>query len=290
MPALFRLVDGEQPTLLFDECDTIFGPRANGNSEDVRALLNAGHRRGVPAYRCVGEGSKQEPRAFDCFCPVALAGIGDLPDTITDRSVVVRMRRRAPDEGVASFRRREVTGPGNTLRNELADWANSHVEQRSTYVPEMPHGITDRPADVWEPLVAIADLAGGAWPSRARRSAVVLNGQRQSSDPSIGVRLLSDVRDAYESTGWPARLATDDLLKVLCDRDDATWGDLRGKAIDSRFLAQRLKPYGVTPQKFREGDQTKRGDPLADLRGPWARYLSPPSGEVEQREHPEQCR
>jgi hypothetical protein len=40
----------EQPpaTLFYDEIDTVYGPRARGN-EDLRALLNAGHRRGATA-------------------------------------------------------------------------------------------------------------------------------------------------------------------------------------------------------------------------------------------------
>jgi hypothetical protein len=106
--ALFRAVEATQPTLLFDEADTYFGPMAKGDTEELRALVNAGHRKGAVAYRCYGDPSKMQVRAYPAFCAVALAGIGDLPPTILDRAVLVRMRRRAPDEQVEPFRRRKA--------------------------------------------------------------------------------------------------------------------------------------------------------------------------------------
>ena len=56
---LFRKV-GEQGegsvTLLYDEIDAVFGPKAKEN-EDTRAILNAGHRKGAVAGRCVARGT-----------------------------------------------------------------------------------------------------------------------------------------------------------------------------------------------------------------------------------------
>src|SRR5688572_6706012 len=113
----------------------------------------------------------------------------------------------------------------------------------------MPEGITDRPADVWEPLLAVADVAGGAWPDRARRAAVKLNAERQSADPSLGVRLLADIGATFDAQAMVAgdRLTTDALLKGLVALDESPWGDLRGKALDSRGLARRLRGFGVRP-------------------------------------------
>ena len=71
-----------------DEVDTFPSPRSGQQHEELRGLVNAGHRRGAVAHRCVVEkGVKVEE--FPAFAPAALAGIGDLPDTILDRSVVV---------------------------------------------------------------------------------------------------------------------------------------------------------------------------------------------------------
>src|SRR5262249_34013405 len=127
---LFRKVgnDKVKPTILFDEIDTVFGPRAKEN-EDVRGLLNAGHRRGAVACRCVVHGQQVRTAEISAYCAVALAGFGWLPDTLLSRSVIVRMRRRAPNEKVTAFRRRVSEREGRALQNRLAAWAAGAVEE-----------------------------------------------------------------------------------------------------------------------------------------------------------------
>jgi hypothetical protein len=83
--ALFRAVEDRQPCILFDECDATFGPMARGEHEELRALINAGHRKGAVAYRCVGDPRNMQVKAYPAYAAVALAGIGDLPPTILDR-------------------------------------------------------------------------------------------------------------------------------------------------------------------------------------------------------------
>ncbi len=119
---LFRKVADEdgRPTILFDEIDTVFGPKAKDN-EEIRGLLNAGHRKGAVAGRCVVAGKQVKTEEIPAYCAVALAGLGGLPDTILSRAVVLRMRRRAPDEQVrrgadASMRgRARDQGPARTM-------------------------------------------------------------------------------------------------------------------------------------------------------------------------------
>jgi hypothetical protein len=279
--ALFRAVKdlSSRPTILFDEIDTVFGPKAKDN-EEIRGLLNAGHRRGAVAYRCVGEGTRQKVEPFPAYAAVALAGLGDLPDTILTRSVVIRMRRRAPGEHVEPFRHRVHAKEGHELREALAEWATTVALQLEKAWPAMPHGICDRPADVWEPLLAIADAAGGDWPKRARQACVELVQATQSTDPgSLGLRLLADLRVVF---GDADALSTETILKALHNLDESPWSDLRGKPLDSRGLASRLKRYGVGPHQFRgpSGEKT-RGysvagtDKAGGLGDPWGRYLSP---------------
>src|SRR5262245_22851269 len=114
---LFRKVgdDGAKPTLLFDEIDTVFGPKAKEN-EEIRGLLNAGHRRGAVTGRCVVHGKKVLAEEIPAYCAVALAGLGWLPDTILTRSIVIRMRRRGPGEKVTPFRRRICAKEGQALQ------------------------------------------------------------------------------------------------------------------------------------------------------------------------------
>ncbi len=167
---LFRKVSDESgpPTILYDEIDTVFGPKAKDN-EDIRGMLNAGHRKGAVAGRCVVRGKIVETEELPAYCAVALAGLNDLPDTIMSRSIVVRMRRRAPNEKVEPWRLRINAPQAKPLREALDAWASSAPEEFDW--PELPPEIQDRNADVWEALVAVADLAGKHWPERARCSA-----------------------------------------------------------------------------------------------------------------------
>ena len=271
---LYRSVSAEEgsPTILYDEVDTIFGSKVSADNEDVRGLLNAGHRRGAIVGRCVVRGKTVELEKFPVYAAVALAGLGDLPDTILTRSVIVRMRRRAPGEHVEPFRRRLHAEEGERLHERLAEWA-AEVERAVTGVwPEMPETITDRDADVWEALLAVADAAGGEWPERARVAAVTLVTLSKASTPSLGVRLLEDLRTVF---GNQDQLTTEHVLSELHKMDEAPWGDLRGKALDARGLARRLRTYDIKPTTIRVLASTAKGYRRADFVDAWSRYLRP---------------
>jgi len=271
---LFRKVgdpDG-RPTILYDEIDTVFGPRAREN-EEIRGLLNAGHRKHSVAGRCVVRGKEVHTEEIPAYCAVALAGLGGLPDTILTRSIVVRMRRRAPGETIEPYRRRVNLKEAEALRNRLEVWAANTFEDIDGVYPDMPEEIVDRDADVWEALIAIADAAGGNWPDKARVSAVSLVSLTKESTPSLGILLLKDLRRVF---GTLENIFTDEILKLLHELDEAPWGDLRGKPLDSRGLANRLRPYGIHSKQVRVGTATKKGYAREDLHDAWQRYLSEP--------------
>lgn len=265
---LFRKVADPEgpPTLLYDEIDTVFGPRAKEN-EDIRGMLNAGHRKGAVAGRCVVRGKQVLTEELPAYCAVALAGLDDLPDTLMTRSIVVRMRRRAPNEFVEPFRRRLVECEGYALRDQLSEWMLSV----STWSwPSMPDGVSDRAADVWEALLAIAEEAGGDWPELARVSAVTLVTSATEGHPSLGVRLLGDLRVIFDGHD---RLSTEAILRELVGIEESPWGDLRGKPLDARGLARRLGKYGIRSKTVRIGEFTAKGYERSDLFDAWSRYL-----------------
>lgn len=275
---LFRKVSDPEgaPTILYDEADTVFGPKAKDN-EEVRGMLNAGHRRGAMAGRCVVRGKVVETEELPAYCAVALAGLNDLPDTIMTRAVVVRMRRRAPSEVVEPWRHRVNAPEGEVLRSRLAAWA---ARCRIDSWPGMPAGVTDRDADVWEPLIAVAELVGGHWPQTARVAAVSLvTCSKGDRGKSLGVMLLRDLRVIF---GTADRLPTEVIVEKLTAIEESPWGDLRGKPLDARGLARRLHPYGISPQVMRDGATTRRGYSAADLADAWSRYLPPPEHPMEQ--------
>jgi hypothetical protein len=271
--ALFRKVSDEAgpPTILFDEIDTVFGPKAKDN-EDIRGMLNAGHRRGATALRCVVKGKTIEVEEFPAYCAVAVAGLGDLPDTILTRSVVIKMRRRSPSEKVQPFRHRVHAPEGHDLRDRLAEWAASIANKVEDAWPDMPDGIEDRNADVWEPLLAVADVAAGSWPDRARVAAVALVADLRDGTPSLGIRLLQDLRDLFDA-GQDVALSTDALLTNLKGIEEGPWSDLRGRELDSRGLANRLRKYEIRSRTIRVGDTTPKGYRREDFEDAWSRYL-----------------
>lgn len=274
--ALFRAV-GEvenRPTILFDEVDTVFGPKAKDN-EELRGFLNAGHRRSGVTYRCETVGATHRVVAFPSFAAVALAGLYDLPDTIASRSIVVRMRRRGPGERVEPYRLRIHESQGLATGERLA---RSMVTLDVPMDPPLPSGVTDRPADVWEPLLAVAIAVGGKWPGRAAQacSHFVLGADR-AHEASVNIMLLADLRRVFDASPGAECLPTASILGQLHALEESPWKDLRGQPLDSARLARRLRHFEIGSVNFRHSGGVVKGYRRADLADVWARYLPLPT-------------
>ncbi len=268
--ALVRMIDKEAPTLLLDESDAAFGGYKE-YAEALRGILNTGHRRGGCASLCVGS----EVRDFNTFSPKAIAGIGRLPDTVVDRAIPIAMRRRAPGEAVEPFRNRTAVTATQPLRDALAAWAVDAVALLTDAEPSIPDALDDRAADGWEPLLAIADLAGGEWPLRARAAALALSTGIARDDDSIGVRLLSDVRSIFLASATD-RLPSADLAAALAEIEDAPWGawGKHERPLDARALARLLSRYGIRPGSVRlPTGGTLKGYAAEWFDDAWMRYL-----------------
>jgi hypothetical protein len=283
--ALFRTIDAggkRPPTLILDEADRLFGSvKKDDDNADLIALLNNGFRPGRPTIRCVGP--QQIPTPFANFAMAAIAGIGRLPDTVEDRAINITMRRRLPGQQVAKFRLRTDLPRMEELRSWLTDWADQHLAELEEPPQDMPAELEDRAQDAWEPLIAIADLAGGPWPAWAREAARFLASEAADADSgqSLEIRLLADVRAIFETTGEPF-LGTGTLLAELRQIEEAPWGDFEFTA---RKLALRLAKFEVAPRH--NSAKTERGYHLEDFHDAFPRYLpSEPSGSVP--EDPEQ--
>jgi hypothetical protein len=267
-----------RPTVLLDEADTIFGYRASRDNEDLRGFINGGYRRGAKIGRNEIRGKTIVPVEFPSFAAVAIAGLDDLPDTVMTRSIVIRMRRRRPDERVSPYRRRHFADIGHELGERIDAWCAFHEVDLTEPVREFPPGIEDRAADIWEPLIAIGDCAGGEWRERIRAAAVELVGASQSNGETLGIRLLSDIRQAF---GDQTSMTTSDLLAALNGLDDSPWGDIRGRALDARSLSRRLRRYDIASRTIRRGETVAKGYHVEDLHDAWTRYLpAHPQGTV----------
>jgi Protein of unknown function (DUF3631) len=268
---LFRRV-GEREgavTILFDEIDTVFGPKAKEN-EEIRGLLNAGHRRGAIAGRCVMRGKTVETEDCPAYAALAMAGLGWLPDTLMSRSIVIRMRPRAADERVEPYRPRRHDPQGAAVRHLVETWAKTLTEIDLDAI-NLPPEVDDRDADCWEPLLAIAETAGGDWPERGRRAAVKQVEASKDREASLGVRLLTDVQQTFIDT---IVLSTKELIRRLIEIPESPWGDLRGKPLDERGLSHRLRQYDIRSRKIRFGDTTMMGYRREDFADAWRRYVA----------------
>lgn len=279
--ALFRMVGQGPITILFDEVDAIFTKSGAGN-EDLRALLNAGYKRSAMVARCKGDANNMVVERFPVYAPAALAGIaGGMPATITTRSITVHMRRRRRDERVEPFREQQVEAQSAPIREALAEWVASVAERVGNATPEMPEGVADRPAEIWESLLALADAAGGHWPETARAACRYFVIEATAEPVSDGVRLLADLRTLFTERHTD-RISTAEILLALHELDESPWADFHGKPLNARTLSAELGVYGVKVKAFKQNGTTVKGyviDGVNGLSDAWSRYLPAATGE-----------
>jgi hypothetical protein len=275
--AVFRSITDNPPTLLVDEADTLFGSaKVAEKNEEMRGLLNAGHQRNRPTLRV--SGPNHEVAKFPTFAMAALAGIGDLPDTIMDRSVVIRMRRRRPGEKVAEFRTMRDTPSLHALRDRLVVWLAPLHATAMDLTPLMP--VEDRAADTLQPLIAVADLAGGRWPAAARSACLAMTkheAEQDQDNSSLSIRLLGDIRRAFDAEGNPSALRTSRLLDILNQDDESPWPGYTDKGLTPRGLQILLKDYTISAANRRfPGNVQARGFTRLQFADAWARYCPEP--------------
>jgi hypothetical protein len=281
--ALYRRIksaEDKPPTILQDECDTVFGRTNNFQAEDLRALFNAGYKTGATVDRCAGHPRDMKVVEFPVFAPAALAGlisesVAKNMRTVLDRAVVFHMRRRAPDEHVDEFRSRDAETAAAPLRRRLQAWADENFDALVEARPRMPEGVRDRRAECWEALLAVAEAAGGDWPERAYEacSHFELGHDPHDERLSLGVRLLRDIEAKF---GDRDRMHSADLIAELTSDLGSEWAELSGRPLDQRRLAKELKRYGVEPVDVRIGDSVRKGYVVngdTGLGQAWCRWL-----------------
>jgi hypothetical protein len=286
---LFRMVTLHKPTVLADEYDAWLI-----NNNDLRGLLNAGHHFGAHAHRI--EGDDHNPRTFEVFAPVVLCGIGALPETLADRSIIVKLVRAKPGELQARFDGRRVDVEKELVR-KLARWTKD-IRERINDDPALPESAGYRVADNWRPLFAIAEAAGGEWVKRCASAFELLTGKGNDAE-NIRIELLTDIRRVLQSdsgfyagkavmVGDPAkddpllyypkkegRIFTSDLLDKLRAIEESPWEEVRkgDKPIDGRWLCSMLKEFEIKSKQFRVKEKNAKGYELADFTDTFSRYL-----------------
>jgi hypothetical protein len=277
--ALVRRVERSKPTLLLDEIDAVF-KHVSEFSEALRGMLNSGYRRSGRWSLCEKRVGNWTDIDFSTFCPKAMAAINDLPDTIADRSIPIRIKRRQRCEVIQTFRIKAATSAAAPLKASLEAWAAAHMAHLTDASPIMPSMLRDRARDVWEPLIAIAEVIGGIYPALAREAAIDLSGGAEASGSDSGLELLADLRDVFNELD-PATTAvsTQQLVDKLVTLIGRPWRDYRdGKGISASWFAQQMKAFGVLPGGpywMFEGTKRKqlRGYRRVSFEDAWNRHL-----------------
>jgi hypothetical protein len=288
--ALARVAEQDRPTALIDECDIQLDPKHNENAGLLRGILNDGFHVDGSYTRMVGTSANMSLKSFSTYFPKALAGIGQLEDTIASRSIIIRLQR-APRGRCESFRPDGMGHSAKALREELNQlrtrargWAERHSEEIANSEPRCPESFNARQRDISEPLIAICDVLGSEWPAGIGKALAENFAAPAAEDTSKRVQLLGHIRkiflDKYDFPEYDhldkaeKKLRTEDLLAKLCAIDDAPWSEWNGKAITSYGLSKLLKPFEIRSKAIRDPNPV-RGYILAQFLDAFECYLSP---------------
>lgn len=253
-------------TLLIDEADS-FMPRHEG----IRNLLNSGFKSSGSVYRSARSGQDFDPRGFMSFAPVAIAGIGDLPDTVTSRSIPIRLRRKTNAEQIE--RVWDHFSDLAELKGLLEEWAKD-ADFDLAPKPEIPKQFSDREINISVPLLTIAELAGGNWPGQVRSALTEL--YTSNNTESTSSMLLADLRNIFRQKN-DSKLASNYLCQQLGKLEDRPWPEFnKGKEISPPQMARLLKSFGIGPRDIRLDNKAGiKGYLQADFMDAWSRYLPP---------------
>jgi len=232
---IYHIVDLKNPTLLIDEADQLFRRKPA-----LAEVVNVGWTRGSARIPRMMHGVMHE---FDVFCPKVIGMLGlNLPGTTASRAIVCRLWPKLPSEQVADFR--HVDDDNFTaLRRKALRWAADSAAALRDAEPVMPSGFSNRVVANSRLLLAIADLAGGVWPKRARAAAVTLS--HKPHQPSERLRLLAALRPLLATR---EQITSADLIAQLTADPDEEWAEFRGHGpITQRQVAGLLAGFEIFP-------------------------------------------
>jgi putative DNA primase/helicase len=288
--ALLRIIETQCPTLLLDEIDAAMH-QDREMAEALRGIINSGFDRVGARYimNVPIAGGGYEPHEFSTWAPQLLAGIGHLPETVRDRAIEIEMSRKRRDQTVNRLRRRDGADL-DELGRKATRWVRDNLETLRSANPQIPNGLDDRAADAWEPLFAIAEVAGEEWQQRAYKAALALSGDHVKEDEEIGTQLLADIRDVFAGKGSDVfvtkdgdkQIASEKLVATLVMREERPWAEFgrERKPLTKNRLASLLRGFKIRPGTIRIGpgeSDTAKGYKLAQFIAAFEIYLSAPT-------------
>ena len=266
---VFRVIEKYWPTLMIDEFDS-FGDM----HEELRGILNSGHKQGSWVLRCEGDG--REPRMFHTCTPTTVAMIGTPPPTVRDRSLEIPMQRKKKTDRVQRFPRKGLEWERFRqecveLQRQILRWVEDHTEALQQANSQPIHSLSDRAQDNWDSLLAIVEVIGGEWPRLAQEAAVQISGTELDAE-TVGVMLLTDIRQVFDAQD-EERLGSQhlcDALTVMEERPWCTW--VKGKPMSPNQLARQLGKFRIVSRNIRTKTGVLRGYLKEHFEEAWDRY------------------
>jgi hypothetical protein len=265
---LYRLIEKYHPCVLIDEADS-YGK----DDDELRNIVNGGYERDRPVIRVNKE--TLEPQIFATFGCKVLASIGSLHETIEDRSVIIDMKRKAPN-----IKLEELCDVDHTrfieLRRKIQRWADDNRETLKTTKIARPEALSDRPWNKWRPLLTIAAVVGGHWPESCKDAAIGISSEADE-ELTIVTEILSRIRTLFRVKG-DEFLSSDDIINSLNSDKEAPWadwqkGDVKGITVEK--MSRYLKRFKIKSDRPQIENKRVRGYWLESFQDTFASYLPP---------------
>ncbi|MGA2233838.1 MAG: DUF3631 domain-containing protein, partial [Tepidisphaeraceae bacterium] len=281
--ALFRAIDTCRPTLFIDEADTFLA--GNGT---MRGIINSGNtwrtayvlrlsrakqnQVGRESSRAVSELPPEPPsdpglKKYSCWCPKVIAMIGQVPDTISDRSIVVSMSRKLVTEPCAPLAELNTT----EIKAKCARFALDARDAIAQSPKIRGEGLNDRAADTFDPLYVIARLAGEGWEQKLHTAALSLASTALANNS--GTELLLDILSIFMLSGRERVLIRDLALTLREGGCGIKSFALKYSNFNEYRISQILRSYGVKTMPVRDGKEVGRGYAITQFEEAIRRYV-----------------
>jgi hypothetical protein len=266
-----------------DETDRIF--RTENSAPQFQGPFNSSFAWDGTNDKCSGSDEIIEQ---PIYCPIVFAGLRFLPRACMTRSILVYMEKRKPEQEISKFDPRIHSSWGVGIGQSMGQWAKMNALELSDAMPDLPDGCEDRKAEKWQPLFAIAQVAGHGWLERIHAAYEEITGGI-AAEPVLSplAQLLLDIRKVWTGDRMYSTTLIQRLM-VLPGAPYATRWPKDNPLVAKQELATLLRPKGIGPKKMRiEGGDPAAGyertmfDPL------WAEQDASVANQPEHAEQPE---
>lgn len=278
--AVYRYLE-DAPTLLLDEIEPLNAKNKSEMTQILLSVLNVGYRKGASVLKCAG--TEHKPRKFPVYGPKLFAGIGRLPDTLMDRSIVVHMKRRTKSQKIGRFLQARVLREVKPLQDAIVRFVRRHrsliEESYQVVVDQDLDYLGDRDAEMWMPLFALCAVLSSGRLTELRKCAETLSGSKSEDDEndSYSLGLLKDIREVWPGeNGLFSEGAKSDkcetavLIEKLQALEESPWSEHQ---LTPRKLARMLRPFDVLPRQIWVNERNAKGYLLAEFVDVFDRYL-----------------